>query len=263
MDPSSGGADGGAMMESFGNMGIPLLGVITGKRIEELIASPPTKGEIERGWLGISLQALTRDIAEFWQLDLAGGIIVNEIIRNSPADKGGLQVGDIIYKVNGRLVEVDRAEKVAVFQRLIANLGPGVAVELEVIRLGEDSSDSTKVLVTLEKAPISPTEAPEFKYEELEITVRDLVFADYMIYNLDSEDFKGVVVSGMTQGGPASIGGLRIGDIIQKIGSAEINSVTDAEKVLGEITDDKPREVIFFVWRRNQTMFVNVKPTWN
>jgi len=84
-----------------------------------------------------------------------------------------------------------------------------------------------------------------------------------MIYNLDSEDFKGVVVSGLTLGGPASIGGLLIGDIIQRIGPTEIESVDDAKKVLGEISTEQPHEVIFFIWRRNQTMFVNVKPTWN
>ena len=263
MDPSSGSADGGAMMGSFGSGGIPMLGVITGERIEELLASPPTEGEIERGWLGISLQALTQDIAEFWQLDLAGGIIVNEIIRNSPAEKGGLKVGDIIYEVNGQLVEVDREEKVAVFQRMIANFGPEAAVELEVLRLNQGSSDTTKILINLEKAPISPTEAPDFKEEVLELTVRDLVFADYMIYNLDSENFKGVVVSGLTLGGPASIGGLLIGDVIQRIGPAEIESVDDAKKVLSEISIEQPREVIFFIWRRNQTMFVNVKPAWN
>ena len=263
MDPSSGSADAGSMMGSFGSGGIPMLGVITGERIEELIASPPTEGEIERGWLGISLQALTQDIAEFWQLDLAGGIIVNEIIRNSPADKSGLKVGDIIYEVNGQPVEVDREEKIAVFQRLIANFGPEAAIELEVMRLDQGSSDSTKILVNLEKAPISPTEAPDFKEEELELTVRDLVFADYMIYNLDSENFKGVVVSGLTLGGPASIGGLLIGDVIQRIGPTEIESVDDAKKALHEISIEQPREVIFFIWRRNQTMFVNVKPTWN
>ena len=263
MDPSSGSANGGSMMGSFGSGGIPMLGVITGERIEELIAAPPTEGEIERGWLGISLQALTEDIAEFWQLDLAGGIIVNEIIRNSPADKSGLKVGDIIYEVNGQPVEVDREEKIAVFQRLIANLGPEAAVELEIMRLDQGSTELTKILVNLEKAPISPTEAADFKEEELELTVRDLVFADYMIYNLDSENFKGVVVSGLTLGGPASIGGLLIGDIIQRIGPTEIESVDDAKKVLREISTEQPREVIFFIWRRNQTMFVNVKPTWN
>jgi len=264
MDPTSGGSDaGGGMPESFGNTGVPLLGVIDANRLALLIASPPTKGEIERGWLGISLQALTHDIAEFWSLPLSGGIIVNEVIRNSPADIGGLKVGDIIYQVNGQPVNVDREEKVAVFQRKIAALGPTAEVELSVMRAREGKQDSTTVLVKLQRAPISPADAPDYKNESLEMTVRELVFADYMLNNLDSENFKGVVVSELTQGGPASIGGLSIGDIIQRIGSTEIKSVDEAKKSLEEVTKNQPREVIFFIWRQNQTMFVNVKPNWN
>lgn len=263
MDPTSAGDFGGGM-ESFGNVGMPMLGVITADRLETLISSPPTtKGEIERGWLGISLQALTKDIAQFWSLSLSGGIIVNEVIKNSPADKGGVKIGDIIYEVNGQTVDVDREEKVAVFQRMIASLGPGSEVELGVMHTQNEKPDSANLSVTLQKAPISPSDAPDYKDESLELTVRDLVFADYMIFNLDSEDFKGVVVSELVQGGPSSIGGLSIGDVIQRIGSIEIKSVEDAESALKKISQSKPREVIFFIWRRNQTMFVNVKPTWN
>ena len=263
MDPTSGNSDMSGMMESFGDASIPLLGVITADRIEKLIASPPTKGEIERGWLGISLQALTKDIAEFWNLPLSGGIIVNEIIRNSPADAAGLKIGDIIYFVNGEPVEVDREDKVAVFQRKISSLGPGIKVELGIMRTSNNVQDTLTLSVTLQKAPMSPSDAPEFEDESLEMTVRDLVFADYMAYNLDSADFKGVMVSQLVPGGPASIGGLSLGDIIQRIGSTEIKTVPEAKLALENVTANHPKEVIFFIWRQNQTMFVNVKPNWN
>ncbi len=263
MDPASSSADMGGMLESMESSGIPLLGVITGDRIEQLIATPPTKGEIERGWLGISLQALTKDIAEFWGLPLSGGIIVNEIIRNSPAAAGGLKIGDIIYQVNGEPIAVDREEKVAVFQRMIAALGPSAQVELGVMRSSDGAQDSVTLLVTLQKAPISPSDAPDYEDLSLELTVRELVFADYMVNNLDSEDFKGVVVSELTPGGPASIAGLSLGDVIQRVGSTEIRSVAEAQKALEKVSSAHPKEVIFFIWRQNQTMFVNVKPNWN
>lgn len=263
MDPSSSGSDLSGMMESFGNAGMPLLGVISAERIEKLISTPPTKGEIERGWLGISLQALTKDIADFWHMPLSGGIIVNEIIRNSPADKGGLKIGDIIYKVNGQPIEVDREEKVAVFQRMIAGLGPTAQVDLEVMRTADGMPDSVNLTVQLQKAPISPSDAPEYKDETLELTVRDLVFADYMVNNLDSADFKGVVVSEITPGGPAAIGGLSLGDVIQRIGPNEISSIDGAKAAFVKVANEHPREVIFFIWRQNKTMFVNVKPNWN
>jgi len=262
MDASNGG-DMSGMLDSFGDVGIPLLGVITADRIAKLISTPPTKGEIERGWLGISLQALTKDIADFWSLQLSSGIIVNEIIKNSPADKSGLKIGDIIFQVNGQAVEVDREEKVAVFQRMIAALGPGADVELDVLRSAGGASDTVNVLATLQKAPISPSDAPEYEDETLELTVRDMVFADYMVNNLDSADFKGVVVSQLVPGGPAAVGGLSLGDVIQRVGATEIKSVEEAQAALEKVANEHPREVIFFIWRRNQTMFVNVKPNWN
>jgi len=132
-----------------------------------------------------------------------------------------------------------------------------------VMRTANGIPDSVTLSVTLQKAPISPSDALDFEDKSLELTVRDLVFADYMVNNLDSQDFKGVVVSELTPGGPAAIAGLSLGDVIQRIGPTEIKAVADAETALNKVSADHPKEVIFFIWRQNQTMFVNVKPNWN
>ncbi len=261
-DPSSGGADAGSMMESFGQFGVPLLGVVTAEQLEKLIADPPVAGEVERGWLGITLQALTKDIAEFWGLDLSGGIIVNDIVKDSPASKAGLKVGDIIYTVNGQDVDVDKEEKIPVFQRTISEMGPGAEVELGVIRRTDEKTDTLNLLVTLGSAPINASDAPEYENKALEFKVRDLVFADYMITNQDPETFKGVVVSELKMGGLADVGGLQIGDIIQRIGSTDVSSIEEVRAAMEQIEQTKPNEVIFFVWRNNKTLFVNVKTDW-
>ncbi len=261
-DPSSASVDPGGMLESFNQYGAPLLGVITGDRLAKLIADPPEKGKIDRGWLGITLQALTDDIAEFWELDIAGGIIVNDIVKNSPAAEAGLGVGDIIYEVNGQQVEVDKEEKVPIFQRFISELGPEAAVEFSVIRLSESGVDSLTLLATLQSAPMGAEDAPEYENKTLEFTVRDLVFGDYLFYNLDSETFKGVAVSELKQGGLADLEGLGIGDIIQRIGNKPVSTVEDVKPIMDEIEKNKPAEVIFFVWRDNKTLFVNVKTDW-
>ncbi|MBU8934722.1 MAG: PDZ domain-containing protein [candidate division Zixibacteria bacterium] len=262
MDPSMANTDASGLLESFGQFGIPLLGVITAERLEKMIADPPIQGEIDRGWLGISLQALTKDIGEYWGLDLPGGIIVNEIISGSPADKSSLEVGDIISEVNGQQVDVDKEEKLPVFQRLMSELGPGVAVEMTVIRRNETGADTLKLLVTLEAAPMVAADADEYECESLEFKVRSMVFADYMTNNLEVETFTGVVVSGLKRGGPANVGGLRIGDIIQRIGDTDIESIEDAEQVMTGVETEQPGEVIFFIWRQSQTLFVNVKTNW-
>lgn len=262
MDPTAGGADAGSLLESFGQFGIPLLGVVTAERLQKLIADPPVPGEPDRGWIGITLQALTRDMAEFWGLDLTGGIIVGEVVKNSPAEEAGLEVGDIIYEVNGQPIDIDKEEKIPVFQRLISEMGPGASVELGLIRRDATGADTLNLLLTLGEAPIDPSDAAEFENKTFELKVRDLVFRDYMITNQDRDTFSGVVVSELQMGGLAAVGGLRIGDIIQRINGRNVTSVDDAEAVMTEIEQQKPGEVVFFVWRDNKTLFVNVKTDW-
>jgi S1-C subfamily serine protease len=66
----------------------------------------------------------------------------------------------------------------------------------------------------------------------------------------------------LKQGGLAAVGGLQIGDVIQRIGSTDITSVDDVKTAVEQIEQEKPAEVIFFVWRDNKTLFVNVKTDW-
>lgn len=259
-DPGTGGDRG--MMESFGSFAMPLLGVISAERLEKIIADPPKKGETDRGWLGITLQALTTDMAEFWELDVPGGIIVNEVVRNSPAEEAGLEVGDIIVAVNGQPVRVDRDENLTMFQRQIAEMGAGTSVEFTIVRRDGDELDTRQVLATLDKAPLAATDAPEFEVESLEFTVRDLVFGDYMRFNKDPESLSGVIVSEIKQGGLADIGGLRFGDVIQRIGSTGVSNLEEAQAAIEQVEQEEPSEVIFFVWRNNKTLFVNVKTDW-
>lgn len=263
-DPSSGDMSGG-LMGSFDDFGIPLLGVITAERLARMVESPPQKGEVDRGWLGITLQALTLDLIDYWNLDVAGGIIVNNIVSNSPAEEAGLEIGDIIYQVNGLPVLVDKEERLSVFQRMISDMGPGAGVEFAVLRGVETEAAPNRLTLTatLKEAPMAAADAPEYENDALEFTVRDLVFADYMFYNRDPEEFNGAVVSELQSGGLAQVGGLQIGDVIQRIGDEPVENVQDAEGIMTRIEEQKPREVIFFVWRNNKTMFVNVRTDWD
>lgn len=262
LDPTSASTGEGGLVERFGQFGIPLLGVITGERLKRILADPPKEGKVIRSWLGITLQALTEDIADFWNLDLSGGIIISDVVKHSPADRSGLQVGDIIYEVDSWPVEVDREEKLPVFQRKIAEIVPGSSVDFSIVRLGDVGPDSLQLTAILEAAPLAPSDAPEYENDALEFGVRNLVFADYMVYQLDAESFSGVVVSEIKRGGPANIGGLQLGDIIQRVGTEAIGSVDEVEAVMRQIEQAQPSEVIFFIWRNTKTMFVNVKTSW-
>ncbi|MFH1372823.1 MAG: PDZ domain-containing protein [bacterium] len=262
-DPSRANTDAGGMLESFNQFGIPMLGVVTGERLAKLIADPPVKGQPDRGWLGVSLQALTEEMAQFWGLDITGGIIVNDIITGSPAERAGLQLGDIVYRVDGNQVVVDKEDKLPLFQRLIAELGPGVSVELSVLRRSETAVDTLTLTATLQEAPLAASDAPTYEVEELEFKVRSLVFADYLFHNLQPNSFAGVVISELKQGGPADVGGLQPGDIIQSIGNVPTASLDEFQAAAEAVVLQRPREVIFFVWRYNKTLFINVKTDWS
>lgn len=262
MDPTSANTDVSGMIESFNEFEMPLLGVITGERIAKLIADPPKRGEPDRSWLGITLQALTKDIAEFLNVSDAGGIIINDVVKDSPAEKAKLRVGDIIYAINGQRVEIDLDEKVPLFQRRISEMPPGTQIEFTVLRSKDDRIDTVQVLAELQDAPVTAFNAPSYKNEALEYTVRKLVFGDYVRHNLEVGSLNGVVVSELREGGLAEIGGLQTGDIIQRIGDAPVVSIEDAQSAMKKIEAEKPREIIFFIWRDNKTMFVNVKTDW-
>ncbi len=252
------------MMDPFGQMEdfFPLLGVISADKIKKLIDDPPKKGKVTRGWLGIYLQALTPDIAEFWGIQAGGGIIVNEVVNGSPADSAGFKTGDIIVTLNNEEIMVDKEENIPIFQREISEMGANAIVNFGILRRTDGRVDTLALALNLAPAPITPSEAPDFKDDNFELKVRDMVFADYNLYNLDPAKFKGVVVKEVESGGWASVGGISPGDIIQSIGGEDIGSIEDARTIFEKLEEDKPKEVVFFVFRDNKTLFINIKTDW-
>lgn len=252
------------MVNPFENMDnyFPLLGVISVDKIEKLIEDPPSPGKVTRGWLGIYLQALTPDIAEFWGINAGGGIIVNEVVEDSPADSAGFKTGDIIVTLNEKEIAVDKEENIPIFQREISEMGAGAEVDFGVLRREDGKVDTLDMNVTLASAPITPSEAKDYEDKQFEIKVRNMVYADYSIYNLNRNDFKGVVVKEVESGGWASVGGIIPGDIIQSIDGQDVGSVEDAENVFNRLEKEKPKEVVFFIWRNNKTLFINIKTDW-
>jgi len=262
-DPTQRDGSGDDMMDPYGGAQRPLLGVITSERLEKLIADPPRRGQTARSWLGITMQSLTPDIAEFLKIASPGGILVNEIVPGSPAEICGLRVGDVIYTILGERVEVDREEKLSGFQRRVSTLGVGTTVNLGILRPRDDGAlDTIQMTALLTAAPLAASDAAEFKYSPFELTVRDLVFSDYVGFNIEQNSLTGVVVTEISPGGLANISGLYPGDVISRVNDQGVGSTEEFAAHMAVLETERPAEVVFFVWRFGQTMFVHVRTEW-
>lgn len=244
-----------------GMMSAPV-GIMPVEQLRKILAAPPVPGDFKQGWMGISLQALDPEIASFWDITVSGGIIVSDIIARSPAEKAGLKAGDFIVALDGKPLEVKKDAALPVFQKMVSEQGAGAKLDLTVLRPSDEKVDTLFLTLVLDKAPVAAGDAPSYEDKNFDVTLRDLVFADYNNRNLDPDKIKGVMVDKREAGGWADIGGLDPGDIVMKINDQTVVSVKEAKEVFSRLEKDTGREVVFMVWRNNKTQFVNVKTHW-
>jgi serine protease Do len=232
--------------------------VVDAATIARLVESPPRKGEARRAWLGITLQALDQDKAEYFGLGQTSGIIVNSVMPGSPAAAAGLREGDILVGLDGEPVPVTQEEHVGTFIADIGSRPVGSKLKLAVVRDGE----RMETAVDLAAAPKSRQDAETYQSEAFDFTVRELVFTDFRAFDLPT-DFRGVLVSKVEPGGWAGVGGLEGGDIIQRIDDRNIDGPTPVRQVLEEAMTQRKRKLVFFVRRTGRTQFITVQTNWS
>lgn len=232
--------------------------IVSSQTLNALIADPPRHGESRRAWLGITLQALTADMAQYWGLEERSGIIVNSVVPMSPAERAGLQEGDLVLSMNGAPVPVNQDEHVPIFVDQVGSSGAGTVIEFGISRDGQ----RMQVPITLAAAPKSRADAEKYRSPEFEMTVRELVFSDYRAFDLDPE-FQGVLISKVGEGGWSGVGGLRPGDIIRRVGEESVETPGDIEELLGKAVSEQSKKLVFFVQRFGRTQFITVQPNWN
>jgi serine protease Do len=215
---------------------------------DEIIRS----GKVSWGYLGILPQAITRDLAEALGVEAKSGILVAEVVEDGPADKAGMERGDIIVKLNGQ-----KASEVDEFRLNVAQAGVGADVDVEILRDGD-----TKTLeVTLGERPTRVARASSQPYEGewLGLTVDDVNGpAGGRVAPADLEE--GVVVVRVDAGSPAQDAGLGVGDIVEEVDGKEIRSLDDYEEAMNEAEDRGDKPVLFLVRREGLSRYVAVKP---
>lgn len=225
-------------------------------RVGKPEASQPGS-QISKAWLPVDMQVLTRELAEGLGVADKTGVRVTQVYPDSSAEKAGLKVGDLILKLDGEVIPADQIGDEEVLPALIRQYDIGSEVELGILRDGKDM----KLKLALEASPKPTRDYPRYENDSFEFSARDIAFSDRVEGSLP-KDQKGAYVLSVTDGSWASLGGLRSGDIISNIGSSAVGSLDDLKRVIAEIEQKKPENVVFKVQRGIHTLFLEIKPNW-
>ena len=207
-------------------------------------------GKVNRGWLGVVIQEVNKDLAESFGLDKPAGALVAQVLEDGPAAKGGLQVGDVILSMNGQPIVMS-----ADLPHLVGSLKDGARAKLEIIRNGKRQNlDVTVGALPDEDADITtPGQgSAERSSNRLGVAVSDLTAEQKKALEL-----KGGVVIKEVLDGPAALIGLRPGDVISHLNNQAIGSA----KEFTEIAKDLPknRSVSMRVLRQGRASFITFK----
>ncbi|MGA0823614.1 MAG: DegQ family serine endoprotease [Pelagibacteraceae bacterium] len=216
-------------------------------------------GETKRGWLGVRIQEVTKEIADVEKLKNTEGALVASVGEKSPAEKAGLQPGDIILKFDGQKIDTMRT-----LPKLVSRTEVGKTVELEIWRdkklitkkltLGRlESSEDFKA----ENKPINPKKE-ESEIEVLKITVREVSPQDIESRKLDKKT-EGVVILEIGNKSPLT-GLLQAGDIILEVQKNKVSSADDLNKQIETINKKGEQTLLLtIINNNNQRRYLGVK----
>jgi serine protease Do len=206
-----------------------------------------TDGRVSRGWLGVSIQPITPELAKSFNLSGREGALVASVIEGSPAEQAGLKPGDVIVRYDGKAVESPRA-----LSTLVAATASGRAVEVGVIRDGRTQPVRVTIAPLKDGRRASATEPGGGGDRTLGLEVEPLTAARARGMGVDG---KGVVVTDVRPGSPAADAGLTEGDIIREVNRVPVDSADDVQKGVGR----GQKQVLLRVEREGSARFVVIK----
>ncbi|PIQ96263.1 MAG: serine protease Do [Nitrospinae bacterium CG11_big_fil_rev_8_21_14_0_20_56_8] len=203
------------------------------------------KGSVTRGWLGVMIQKITPELAKSFKLDEAEGALVGDVIPGGPADKAGVQRGDVIVEFDGKSIKAMEE-----LPKVVAATIPGSAVNIVVVRNGSKKTLSVKVEVLKETQ-----EEAALETDLLGMQMQDITPELAQSLQLDTTD--GVLVSDVAPGEAAAEAGLRRGDIITEINREPVRNMNDFNRIKANIK--KGKSALFLVRRGTNTIYVAVR----
>lgn len=208
-------------------------------------------GKVVRGWLGISIQKVTAEIAEVIGIKEGIGVLIADVAKQSPAENGGLLRGDIVLEYNGKKIK-----EVSDLTGKVALTPPGTVAKLKIIR----ESKTRELNIAIGEFPEDEKIAKKKEEPEQKFGLAVINITPQIASRFDLSSKEGVIVSSVSRGSVASEAGFRRGDIIIEINNTTIINLEDYNNRLDEI--GKGNSALFLVKRGENTIYLGLKIEW-
>jgi serine protease Do len=209
------------------------------------------KGKVVRGWLGVIIQDIDADKANVLGIKDQKGALIGDVIKDGPAEKAGIKVGDVIRELDNK--EIGNSNEL---KSKIAEIEPGTNVTFSIVRDGEVK----EVRVKIDEQPSGEVAAVVSEKSEGEGTIGIKVseITPNIAYQLqiDSKE-TGVVITEVDQAGIGADAGLAVGDIIKKINKKDIKTVRDYNSVIKNLK--KGDSALMLIKRGENSLFVSFR----
>jgi serine protease Do len=199
-------------------------------------------GEVTRGFLGITIQNLTPELADSFGMDSLNGIIVAQVSEGSPADMAGLEQGDLITRYEGKIVNDSGS-----FRNLVSMTRPGSDVQIEVMRKGRKLALSATIGALNEKAVVA---ASSELVDKMGIRVQTI--SEALAQQFNTRAGRGVVVTQVESGSLAQLAGIDVGTVIFEVNRTRVSSAQQFKALIKE----SERRALLLVGRGDHTRFV-------
>ena len=215
-------------------------------------------GETKRGWLGVRIQDVTKEIADVEKLDKARGALVASVAENSPSEKAGIKAGDIILEFNG-----ERINQMKELPAIVARTQVGKNVEVKIWRDKKEIVKNVLLgrLETSEDFKVSEKQETIDKtdqIEELKITVRPLDKGDIKNRKLPNQT-TGLVITSILNNSPF-LGSIDVNSIIVEAQKERIKSINDLKRITKQVLNSNQKTILLAIYNnQNQKRYIGIK----
>jgi serine protease Do len=239
------GINNAIFSQSGGSVGIGF--AIPINQVKPVVTQLASSGKVTRGWLGVSIQQLTPELAKGFQMSDSSGALVASVQPDSPAAKAGLKAGDVITRFDGQTIAHSSD-----LPRLVANAPVGRQVALTVMREGKPVTLNISVAQMDEPGQVVASAQGEESKGELGLTVESIT--PDKAKDMKLANSHGVLVRDVRSGSPAENAGIRAGDVITEVDRQAVTDAANLKRVLAKHPKGAP--IVVMIQRDGASLYV-------